>query len=249
MSKNLLFSSSGDNTNFLNFWCSDGQNYDIFIIYYGDDINLFEKYSKSVKFIERRKGAKFQNFHYFYHKYPEIIAKYERFFILDDDIEITTKDINRMFEISEQFNLSICGPSFSGNSKIPPAFKRLENQRPGVLLEYTNFIEVNSPLYSKVAIENTMKNFDPVLIGWGIDLLSIWSNDHTKQDAFAIIHEVSCTNPHNNNKKIKRHELMLIPKADERAKIWYHYAKKINCPIFDISTYNIIIYSTVTIKK
>jgi hypothetical protein len=90
-----------------------------------------------------------------------------------------------------------------------------------------------------------MKNYDPVLIGWGIDLLSIWSNDHTKQNAFAIIHEVSCINPKDDNKKYKRHELMLIPNADKRAHIWYCYAKKINCPLFTIRTYDILSYGMV----
>ena len=36
------------------------------------------------------------------------IDQYEQFFILDDDIIISVEDINRMFDISCEYNLQIC---------------------------------------------------------------------------------------------------------------------------------------------
>ena len=80
--QNLLFSSVGDNSNFDELWIDDSMNYDIYIIYYGNNAETFKKYQSKVTFIESRKGSKFQNFKYFYDKYKDMIETYERFFII-----------------------------------------------------------------------------------------------------------------------------------------------------------------------
>jgi hypothetical protein len=225
---NLVFTSAGDNTNFINWWCSDSNNYDIYVIYYGNNEENYALYAKYVTFIERRKGSKFQNFNYFYNKYPDIIAKYERFFILDDDIEIKSNDINRMFAFSEKYNLLICAPSFTHDSKISHIITK--NKR-NVILEYTNFIEINVPLFVKEALIKLMNHYDPILIGWGIDTLAIWANGLEKEKAYAIIHEITCRNPKEEMKLDKRRELSLIRGYDNRRKIWEIYALMKGCPI------------------
>ena len=62
---NFLFSSVGDNTNFDELYTGNIINYDIYIIYYGNNETIFNKYKSKVKFIEKRKGSKFQIFKYF----------------------------------------------------------------------------------------------------------------------------------------------------------------------------------------
>ena len=118
--RNMLFTSAGDNTNFHKAWSGNDMNYDIYVIYYGDNEENFCKYEKNVKYIERRKGSKFQNFFFFYNSQPDIINKYDYFFILDDDIIFRDgyQDINKMFNISSGLKLSITGPSQSRNGKI-----------------------------------------------------------------------------------------------------------------------------------
>jgi len=225
MSKHFVFTSAGDNTNFVKWWCSDKQTYDIYVVYYGDNGHNYEEYAKHVTYIERAKGSKFQNFYNFYKKRPDIIAKYDRFFILDDDIEITSKDITRMFEISEQYNLMICGPSFKHDSKISHPITR---NKKDTLLDYTNFIEVNTPLFSKDALFNLMRRFDPSLIGYGIDYLYIWINGKDIKDKYAIIHEISCRNPYDGERG--KRELTLIKNESIKDKLWRTYASKIGCP-------------------
>ena len=68
---------------------------------------------ETINFSKRRKSSKFQNFKYFYDNNINIIQNYDRFFILDDDIRFGVDDINNMFNISRQFYLDICAPSFS----------------------------------------------------------------------------------------------------------------------------------------
>jgi len=220
---NLVFTSAGDNTRFHELW--PGEHYDIYVIYYGESDENYEKYKLISKFIEKRKGSKFQNFWYFYFKYPEIISKYSRFFILDDDIVISAPDISRMFQISREHSLDICQPSFSDKGVISHSVTK---HKPGLLLQYTNFCEVNTPLFSKEALDSLMKVLDPKLIGWGVDYLFIWANGLDREDAYAVIHMVQCVNPHKNTKGGR--ELYKIPGARFRRRIWEEYAKRINCP-------------------
>ena len=229
--KNFVFSSVGDNTDFDTLWINESMNmnYDVYVIYYGNDEDIYNKYKSKVKFIEKRKGSKFQNFKYFYDKKINIIQKYNRFFILDDDIRFGVDDINNMFNISREFDLDICAPSFSEGSKIS---HNITKHKPNTLLTYTSFVEVNTPLFNTVALNNLMKKLDYSLIGWGIDFLYILCNGVNKTNSYAIIHSITCENPQDRNKKLKcGRELTKITGCNNRAQIWKDFAKKHGLPI------------------
>ena len=226
--KNFVFTSAGDKTQFDSLWINDDMNYDIYVIYYGNDDKVYNKYKSKVKFIEKRKGSKFQNFKYFYDNYRDIINRYERFFILDDDIIFNVNDINNMFKISKQYDLDICGPSFLPEGKIT---YKMTKHKPNVILTYTNFVEVNVPLFSKIALDKLMNVLDYSLIGWGIDHLYIICNGINKKKSYAIIHSVTCINP-NDDKKSNSRELNLISNVDNRSKIWEVFAKKHNYTMY-----------------
>jgi hypothetical protein len=225
MSRNLVFTSCGDNTSFDILWTHPNKmNFDLYIIYYGDNIEILNRYSanNSIKVITNRKGSKFQNFKHFYDKYNDIIKKYDYFFILDDDIIFKVDDINKMFNIAKQYNLSICGPSFSHESKIS---HNITKNKPGVALTYTNFIEVNVPLFNYDSLFKLMNVYDNSLIGWGIDYLYIYACGEFINDSYAIIHSVVCVNPQDKLKKNKQRELSLIDGFEKRSQTWNKYAE------------------------
>lgn len=226
--KKMLFTSAGDNTDFLDWWVSSkDQNYDIFLMYYGTNEETYQKYKSAVFYAGKSKGSKFQNFYRFYKDHPEIIDRYDYFFIVDDDIEMKVSDINHLFSLASLYNLSICAPSFTAKSKISWLHTK---HRPNRLLTYTNFIEVNTPLFTREALDKVMAVYDPVLIGWGIDFLCSWANGLRKKKAYAIIHSIQCTNPRDKDKTNTKRELSRIPGADDREQTWIQYAKKIGCP-------------------
>jgi len=227
INKNFVFSSVGDNTNFDSLWIGDNMNYDIYVIYYGNNDSIYNKYKSKVTFIEKRIGSKFQNFKYFYEKYIEVINKYDRFFILDDDILFHVEDINNMFNISREYNLEICGPSFSKESKISMPITR---HTPNILLSYTNFVEVNTPLFTRTALDKLMEKLDYRLIGWGIDFLYIICNGKEKKESYAIVHKIVCENPKDINKKEGKRELQKISNCDKRRQIWEEFAEKNKMP-------------------
>lgn len=220
--KNFLFSSVGDNTDFDTLWFDDNMNYDIYVIYYGNNEENYKKYKSKVTFIESRKGAKYQNFKYFYDTYPNIIEKYDRFFLLDDDIIINVEDINEMFKISREYDLEICGPSFTDEGKISHGITR---HKPNILLSYTSFVENNVPLFSKEALDKLMDKIDNTLFGWGIDFLYIICNGLNKKKSYAIIHKIKCVNPFDKNKKKKNREWNNIEGVNKEQKNWIEFSK------------------------
>ena len=236
--RNFLFTSAGDNTNFDSLWINDAMDYDVYVIYYGDNEEIFNRYKSKVKFIEKRKGSKFQNFKYFYDTYPAIINTYDRFFILDDDIIFNVEDITNMFKLSRDYKLDICGPSFSTRGYIS---HKITEHKPDTILTYTNFVEVNVPLFSKKALDKLMGILDYSLIGWGIDYLYMWCNGIDRQTSYAIIHSIQCINPNNCNKLIDRREIEMISTTTERENLWLDFSKKMNIP----SSFNHLQYSSI----
>lgn len=154
--KNLLFTSAGDNTEFYKYWCDSNRNYDIFLIYYKNDDKIFESYKKYVDIALKRKGYKYPNFRFFYNKYKQLILKYDNVFILDDDIIISTKDINEMFTISKKYDLWVCQPSFDKNGQNSHS---INVHQPNTILRFTNFIEEGVPLFNKYGLITFMNEY------------------------------------------------------------------------------------------
>lgn len=231
--KNLVFSSVGDNTNFNYLWTKKYRKYDLWVVYYGDNDKKYEDYKKSVDFIEKRKGSKFQNLYHIFKKYHKEIMKYERFFILDDDIIISTSDINTMFYMSQKYKLWICQPSFAHGSKI--SWQHTKNVRHAIL-RYTNFIEVNAPLYTRWALCRLMNYYDERLIGWGVDYLSIWSTGHMYKNTYAVIHTVKCVNPQDTEKPESKRELSKLKNWEKREQDWLGVRKKLRMRNYDRNT-------------
>jgi len=233
--KNLVFTSAGDNTNFDNIWLDKKRNYDVWVVYYGNNEETYERYKSKVDYIEKRQGSKFQNFEHIYK--TKDLSQYERFFIVDDDIIMSTKDINTLFIMSERFGFWICGPSFDTKSRIS---HRITKHCPGNLFRYTNYIEVNTPLFTKKALSNLMKMYDTSLIGWGIDHLYIWANGWDKSDRYAIIDAVQCTNPKESTKKGGKRELAKIKDWKKREKFWIDFERKHNIPKIRRKYYKVV---------
>ena len=228
MSKNLVFTSAGDNTDFHKLWFNKKKkknNFDTLVVYYGNNEDNFKEYEKISDYIFKRKGSKFQNFHYIYLNHKDIIDKYDRFFIMDDDIIIKYKGINKMFEISQKYNLWICGPTFVNipQCKISHQITLCSGKKE---MRYVNFIEVNVPLYNRYALDLLMKYYDPCLIGWGVDYLSMQVCGVDKKDKFALVDAVKCINPHDEAKDGKR-ELLKLKGANNRAQDWANFAHKL----------------------
>ena len=192
MKKNLIFSSIGDVAQLPN-WIGSDQNYDIWITYYGDDENKYNHYKQYAQFIKKSKGSKFQNFNLIWKDFHSELNKYERFFILDDDIIFDSyKDINKMFNFARDESTWICGPTFKPLGKISHVLTQTDKS---ASFRYVNFVAVTPPLFSNFAINKFMKHYDKSLIGWGLDFYYIQILGHAAKNRYALFDEVSVINP------------------------------------------------------
>ena len=262
MKENLIFSSIGDVAQLPN-WIGSDQNYDIWITYYGDDENKYNHYKQYAQFIKKSKGSKFQNFNLIWKDFHSELNKYERFFILDDDIIFDSyKDINKMFNFARDESTWICGPTFKPLGKISHVLTQTDKS---ASFRYVNFVEVNTPLFSNFAINKFMKHYDKSLIGWGLDFYYIQILGHAAKNRYALFDEVSVINPlsekalnlcnYNNIDyfskeledfleepiEISGRELMKIEGAADRSVTWKNFCENNRIrPRFELKNWEII---------
>ena len=261
MTKNLLFTSAGNNCIIDKFWIEQHRNYDIFVCYYGN--NTDKKLMKYADYYAERKGSKFQNFYFFWqqqlnqssnklkekesNKDEEIsieninpnkkkfnILDYDYYFIVDDDIIISTTNINNLFLVISTFNLDIIQPSFP-IGKISRITHAITTSHPGIFMRYTNFIEINVPVFRKSALEQCMKIYDTSLIGFGVDYLFLWFLGYTREEKYAIIDHIKCINPFFEEREIDK-----LQSIDNRYLTWRKIAEKHNIIEWKHTNYKII---------
>lgn len=242
----LLFTSAGKNAIIDKYWINKERKYDIFLCYYGDETN--KPLLPFVDYYAERKGSKFQNFHYFWTNTkqtdiniiqndvnkPEFnIKSYDYYYIVDDDIIISTKSINNLFKIINDYNLYIIQPGFvNKKSRISHSITR---SIPNTFLRYTNFIENNTPIFSKYAIEKCMEIYDPVLVGYGIDYLFIWHLGKDQERKYAIVDAIKCINPF-----FEVREIDVLQPFNDRIKNWETIMEKHNIKVWQHKNFKIV---------
>ena len=101
MNKNLIISSVGDNS-LHEKWITNEKNYDIFLIYYGNNDEIYEKYKNNCDYIVRNSGEKGKIYFNFVKNNLEKIKNYEVIWQPDDDIDIDVTSINNLFKIHKK---------------------------------------------------------------------------------------------------------------------------------------------------
>ncbi len=181
--KYLVFSSVGDRSE-INKWLSHPQQriFDVVLYYYGDK----KPPSIDVEQIEIRKGMKFQNFVHFLSKND--ISTYDAIWVVDDDMRMKTKPINRMFKVFSKFGLLLAQPSFKEGGHIAWPITRHD---PECVLRYTNFVENNACVMSTQVIPLFLETFKDAGTGFGVDF--IWPKIlEYPTDKIAVIDASKC---------------------------------------------------------
>ncbi len=219
-SKYLVFTSAGDNSN-LHDWLEGNRNFDLWVSYYG---NEEDRYKDISDYYIAKKGGKFPALHYVYQHWKEILDHYQAILVMDDDIIIDGSGISRLFEIRKKYDLWLLQPTFDPKGKISHS-TTISN--PDTLIRYTNFIEMGCPLFRKDKLDEFMKVFDPVLVGWGTDLWFMEVLGSDIEGKVAMADEVSCINPHDSAKGNQR-EIDQLQKTADRIKNWKKIKEKHN---------------------
>ncbi len=173
--KNLIIVAAGDES--LHRLWGFG-NFDIFIVYYGNETN---RYRQSCKYYHQDKGTKFALVSKLVDNFKDLISEYDAIFIPDDDLYITSSILNKFFELFHSYKLELAQPSIIGWASIP-----LTLHQPNTLLRYTNWVEIMCPCFSRNAFLKCISTFNETKSNWGIERL--WNkNLNTPKDKIAII--------------------------------------------------------------
>lgn len=116
-------------------------DFDLHLLIYDGSYN---KFCNDSDFVACDAGYKMDMIYRYLHRHPELFEKYEYFFLLDDDIVISTEDVNRLFSMMREYQLKIAQPSLvmSYYTYKHTAF------HPFYILRYTNFVEMMMPCFS-----------------------------------------------------------------------------------------------------
>ncbi|ESZ19170.1 MULTISPECIES: DUF707 domain-containing protein [unclassified Mesorhizobium] len=113
-------------------------------------------------------GRKIAGYHSLFEDYPEILTQYEYIALIDDDIETTAHELNRLFGIGRQYNLDLFQPALAWDSHF--SYAATLTNRKHYVLRYTNTVEMMCPVFSAKYLAAARSLFG---LGYetGIDLL------------------------------------------------------------------------------
>jgi hypothetical protein len=94
---------------------------------------------------------------------------YERFFLVDDDIEFrSATDIHALFKVAQEQQLTVCQPSLSASSYASWLVTR---HHPGFFLRYVNYVESMMPMLTGEAVRLLEADLRAAVSGWGLDCI------------------------------------------------------------------------------
>lgn len=182
---NLVFTSAGKHNN-IQQWLG-GVSFDVFVVYYADDEFLL---SKDVRYVQFRKGGKFQNLHNVYLTDKAVLERYSSIMVMDDDIKISAVEIDRLFEFRKSLGADILQPAFDHRGKIS---HRITGVHPFTSYRITNFVEVTCPVFETRYLLDFLGVFDPRANGGGVDF---WFCNYSKKSPrIVVLDEITCLNP------------------------------------------------------
>ena len=165
MNRNLIISPAGRDS-LVGEWVEGVTNFDTVLLCYEKDTKLHEYFTKYTPHVYVGVGEKLHLIKAFIENNLDFIKDYDYIWCPDDDISISTEDINRVFNIAREYKLQICQPATKGyvsHDIIRPVA--------GNILRYTNFVEIQAPLFSQEALNTLYSTFTYNISGWGYEWL------------------------------------------------------------------------------
>lgn len=161
----LTTTSKGEGLEYYSF---DNNNFDLFIIDYTSKKEESPITSKYVKYIyESEGGYKYHNIKNFL-KSNNILEDYKYIWLPDWDISFFQSDLNKLFELAEEYDLELCQPSLTHDSHISWS---ITQQNFNSSVRITNFVEVMCPLFKNTFLKEVLWTLDLNYSSWGLDFL------------------------------------------------------------------------------
>jgi hypothetical protein len=141
-------------------------NYDLLISYYGTDPDKYKTDG-----IERVDGVggKLGDTFTLWKNRPDLFVGRKYVWLVDDDVEISSENVNKMFSVMEELGLHLAQPALSLDGFVN---HRITAVHEGFKLRYTTMVETMIPCWSIELLKKVMPLFEGIRYGWGLD--HIW---------------------------------------------------------------------------
>ena len=152
-------------------WKEDYRQYgfDLCILQYDVNHEFTDENSKNATYLIKRPGKRFKLISYFMKDHPEVLDKYEHFFILDDDIDTDPIQINKLLTTCKRYHFDLAQPGLAEGSYIahPPTARD-----PNTRFRLSPSVECMVPVFSQRAFRATQDDIHllPCGIGWGMEV-------------------------------------------------------------------------------
>lgn len=163
--KNLLISPVGKKAfEISQGWSLGDRSYDILLIYYDDEGH--EDFMRISDYLILKKGFKYPLLHEILNDIQIFLSKYDYFFLPDDDVRMTSEDINKLFFFAEIQQTVICQPSLYPKNFTWP----ITQHNPDTIFRYVSMVEIMCPLFSRDALLKCLPSFVESQSGWGLEV-------------------------------------------------------------------------------
>ena len=160
--KFLVFVQAGKD--FVPKFAAPNAPFDILINFYGGVGN-----TDNVQYAFAQRGTKTTAIKTLMDSVPELFSRYDATLFLDDDIEISQRDICALFQARSEYQLDLLQASLSPGSSCYYSF--LKQPGVGAGLHYASGVEIMMPLISSRALRDCGWIFGESISGWGVDML------------------------------------------------------------------------------
>ena len=212
-----LFTSAGDH-NSIRLWldAKEPRRWDLVIAYYGDSDREFAALAKSASHAFREKGAKFQNLKKLVAREPGFFDRYSHVFVCDDDIQMSSAQIDEAFAITETHGFWVAQPAFRPEGK----YSYWINCCAAPQWDYriVSYVEVTAPIFRRDKLMEFLAVYDGVLVGWGVDFWYANFFQANEFGRFAVIDKVAVINTRDEDKGAR--EIDRLQSTPERRAAW-----------------------------
>ncbi|MBZ9847575.1 hypothetical protein LB565_06165 [Mesorhizobium sp. CA14] len=166
--RNLVIVRAGDHS-LHRGWGADepGCDFDLIVSYYGSDPSAFGlPYERRVD----RKGGKFDGLFALFSEQPDLLQRYQYFWLPDDDLEADRRTIEAIFANMRRLDLDVGQPSLTLDSYFSHLpFMRCDSFE----FRFVDKIEIMAPCIRADVLVKVLPLFEHSMSGFGLD--SVWT--------------------------------------------------------------------------
>lgn len=146
-------------------WAMTTTLFDVAVSYFGSDEG---REFPEARFVHRYRGGKWDGIAAFFDENSELLGRYDYFWFPDDDLSFTGLEADKLLEIGTARRLDLWQPSLDHKSYHSHL---ITIKLDGLLLRYTNFIEIMAPVLKRHLVEDSLPLFRKTKSGFGLDYL------------------------------------------------------------------------------